>query len=212
MIVITAGILGAYALNNWNTNRISSANEKSLLNSIHIEFIENRMQLDSVVYYHHRLARNCDKVISMFPILIGTSNLDSLAFYLNGTFSNWTFNPSQGSINALINSGSIGIIKDEELRGLLISWADLVRDYQEEENNSSEFFRTNYGNFMTEHFDFNFNFRDDRNNLAMLQSLKFENLVKIRKGVIRMTFSKSSELPKLQKALDEIIELSKPKK
>ena len=44
-----------------------------------------------------------------------------------------TFNPSEGIVNSLLNSGKIDIISNDSLKTLLIKWKDLVFDYQEEE-------------------------------------------------------------------------------
>ena len=155
---------------------------------------------------HH----NCTKIINLFPIQSKPEPavLDSLSVYLGKSYGQYTFNPSQSSINALTSTSSFDIIQNEELRKLLISWNDLVEDYQEEEINSSDYVVNLYDPFLAKHFDFSFDFKDPRNNFETLQTLEFEYLIKTRKWMVDQILVSSGELKILQYTLDKIIELT----
>ena len=212
IILVVIGILIALSINNWNENRLKSNKEKIVLANIHKEFNENKLQLDTVLKMHRLVHNSCSKIISLFPIKSKpeTIVLDSLSVYLWDSYGGYTFNPSQSSVNALMSTSSFDIINDEVLRNLLISWNDLVEDYQEEEQNSRDYVWDQYDPYLSKHFDFNFNFKDSRNNFEVLQSLEFEYKVKTRHDLVDQILTSSGELKTLQETLDKIIDLTKP--
>ncbi len=213
IILVVIGILIALQINNWNEKRLNSNKEIGILANIHREFKQNKIQLDSVVSLHKRVYINCGKIIKLFPIKAKPEPevLDSLSTQLWWSYGGITFNPSQTSINALESTSSFDIIKNETLRGLLISWNDLITDYQEEELLSRKYVWDQYDPYMTKHFDWNYNFKDERNNFDALQTLEFEYRVKSMYDLMDQILNSSGELQIVQKTLDEIIEHSKPK-
>ena len=92
----------------------------------------------------------------------------------------------------------------------MISWNDLVTDYQEEELASRNHLWNQYDPYMSKHFDWNFNFKDERNDFEALHTLEFEFLVKNRHDLVNQILNTSGKLQKVQATLDKIIELSKP--
>ena len=213
IILVVIGILIALQINNWNENRINANKETAILANIHKEFKQNRKQLDSVVFKHKRSHSNSAKIIKLFPIRSKPKPavLDSLSFQLFWSYGGVTFNPSQTSIKALTSSSSFDIIKNDTLRDLLISWNDLITDYQEEELRSRDYIINQYDAYMSKHFDWNYNFKDERNNFDALQTLEFEYLVKNNYDLVDQILVSGGELQKVQETLDNIIELSKPK-
>jgi hypothetical protein len=53
--------------------------------------------------------------------------------YFPLTFHYYSFDPREGTINSILNTSALEIIRNEELRLLIASWSDLVEDYKEEE-------------------------------------------------------------------------------
>ncbi len=210
--LVVIGILIALQINNWNEKRKDSNKEKAILVNVHNEFKQNQKQLDSVVKHHQHVYNNCTKIISLFPITTKPEPeiLDSLAYQLFWSYGGNTFNPSQTSINALASTSSFDIIKNDTLRDHLISWNDLITDYQEEELRVLEHMVQQYDPYMSKHFDWNFNFNDPRNDFDALQTLEFEYLVRNQHFLVDQILTNAGELQKVQKTLSEIIELSKP--
>ncbi len=213
IILVVIGILIALQINNWNENRIKSNKETAILATIHKEFKKNKKQLDSVVNQHLMARNNCAKIINLFPIKSKPEPaiLDSLQHQLFWSYGGTTFNPSQTSINALASTSSFDIIKNNTLRDHLISWNDLITDYQEEELRVSEHMVQQYDPYMSKHFDWNFNFNDERNDFNALQTLEFEYLVRNQYYLIDQILTATGELQKVQNTLVKIINLSKPK-
>ena len=134
IILVMIGILLALQVNNWNNKRIERVKESNYIHNINKEFRLNRAQLDTVVTFsHQKVYDNVTKILKLMPIDIKTVNMDSLSTYITGTFTQYTFNPQQSTINSLTNTSSFEIISNIELRELLQIWDELIKDYQEEE-------------------------------------------------------------------------------
>jgi hypothetical protein len=213
ILLVVLGILIALQISNWNQNRKKYNKETSILVTIHKEFKDNKTQLERVVKTHQIALLNCAKIIDLFPIKTKPKPqiLDSLSIYLWESYGGYTFDPSQTSINALSSTSSFDIISNITLRDLLISWNDLIKDYQEEERTSKEFTINQYNGYLSKHFDFRFNFKDPRNNMKALQSLEFEFLIKNKYDLTDQILHSSGELKTLRENLNKIIELSDAK-
>jgi len=214
IVLVVIGILIALQINNWNENRVTSNKETTILANIHKEFKENKKQLENIVIAHKIERSNTAKIISLFPIKSNPNPivLDSLSGYLWGSFNGgYSYNPSQTSINALTSTSSFDVISNVELRNLLISWSDLVKDYQEEEQANKDFLSNIYEVYIFKHFGWKFNFKDERNDFKALQSLEFEFLVHNKYDLIHWVLEAGGELQILQENLDKILELSDSK-
>lgn len=136
MTVIVIGIIGAFALNNWNEGRSNSDFEMNALIGLKEEFELNRKRFleNSEVketalnfYYKYQEALQTGDV----PFeMIRMADLNHGA---------GTFNPANGILNSLIFSGNLDKISNNRLKYLLADWKDLLQDYQEEEYSHLEF-------------------------------------------------------------------------
>jgi len=207
VVLVVIGILIALQLNNWNQHRVASEKEQLLLSELHEEFINNKKQLEKVVHYHRRADDACDKVTAMFPIDLEVVDLDSLGKYCFETGYMWTFNPSQGVINSLVNTSSFELISNDTLRRQIIAWSDVLTDYQDEEVKAVQFVNRSYGDYWDEHLNWNGNFKDQRIKKESLTSLQFENLIYHRKDDLNNIIG-TDELEKVEGMIDHIIELS----
>ncbi len=213
IVLVMIGILLALQVSNWNQQRLEADKEQLLLEALHKEFLENRTQLDSVVFVHERSLASTQKMISRFPINIETINLDTLGKGLE-YWGNWnTFNPSQGVIKSLVNSSTFDLISDPELRALLVSWEDVLADYKEEEDIAVQ----NLYDHLFPELASNVAWRrsgltDDRFDKNYLTTFNFENLFFLREANLNTILGKDSksgdELLEIKGTIDRIIELS----
>lgn len=208
IVLVVIGILIALQINNWNGQRKLELKEKSLLAAIHKEFLKNKIQLDLTISQHNLALNSCKKIIDLFPLDIESINLDSISLYLYNLKNAPSFNPSQGSINSIINTSSFDIISNNTLRELLISWPDLVADYRENEIGSRKLLNRLIEPYFSKHFDYNLNFTDKRNQLKYLESLEFEYLIKIRSQYLIYAIGENSHLPQVIQSINDIIRLS----
>lgn len=212
IILVMIGILLALQVNTWNEQRKDKLKEKAILTSIHEEFTKNRVQLDSVLKHNKLALEGCTKLVNRFPIDITKENLDSLGSDLSDALDGWTFNPSQGSINGLINTSSFDLITNDELRNILVSWPDLLTDLQEDEAMAKNPVNDFLDPYLSDHIDYDMYLKDPRVNLEVFESLKFEYLIKLRLGYLEILFKDGQELETVQNNLNRILELTAPNK
>jgi len=217
IILVVIGILIALSINNWNSNRIQKQKEHLLLGSLNKEFKSNKIQLDSVLKKHKHSMKSVEYLMSRLPIKnIKFENLDSLSYHIYHLGTYYTFNPSGGVINSLINSSTVDIISNNELRQLIISWNDVLLDYQEEEILARDNYINQLKPFEKKHFYYNSNpykyLTDPRVDLSILQTLEFDNYVQDRQFALNNILDNSyGELDAVIHAIDKIIELSEVK-
>ena len=213
IVLVMIGILLALQVSNWNQQRLEADKEQLLLEALHQEFLENRTQLDSVVFVHERSLASTQNMISQFPINIQTINLDTLSKGLQH-WGNWsTFNPSQGVIKSLVNSSTFNLISDPDLRALLVSWEDVLADYKEEEDIAVQ----NLYDHLFPELSSNVSWRrgglmDDRFDKNYLTTFDFENLFLLREDILKTILGKNlknnNELLQIKVTIDRIIKLS----
>jgi hypothetical protein len=215
IVLVVIGILIALQINNWNENRINKQSEKLILNELHKEFISNKIQLDTVLFYNKRSFESVKYIRSKLPIDMEKINLDTLAYHLYYIGFTNTFNPSEGVTHALMNSSTFNLISNDELRQLLISWDDVVADFQEEEIYAYNNYVNHLKPFEKKHFywdEYHQWLSDPRVDLSILESLEFDNYVLDRYYDLKGIFENSSgELETVVNTINRIIELSKPK-
>lgn len=215
IVLVMIGILLALQVNNWNTNRVQKQKEQILLSALNKEFKANKTQLDTVLFHHRRSMKSNTYLVSRLPIKdVKKENLDSLTYHLWNHSTYWTFNPSSGVTSSIMNSSSINIISNNELRQLLVGWNDLLLDYQEEEILA----RDNYHNLLKPYEKKHFLFsgkdmlKDSRVDLSFLTNLEFDNYVLDRENdLINLLNNVAGERGAIIIAIDKIIELSESK-
>ncbi|MEM9679367.1 MAG: DUF6090 family protein, partial [Bacteroidota bacterium] len=185
IILVVIGILIALQINTWNENTKNRKKERSFLTSIHKEFVANQAQLDTVMYYHRRALHSTGTLIEMFPLDLKNDNLDTISKHLYNSLYTHTYNPSEGSVQSIVNTSSLDLIQDEELRNLIMSWKGVLVDFQEGELSSKRIVTEKIDDFLASHIDFDLNLSNPRNNLEALESLKFEYFMKLRLSTLQ---------------------------
>ncbi|MEM9895830.1 MAG: DUF6090 family protein, partial [Bacteroidota bacterium] len=149
ILVITIGILGAFALNNWNENRKDRDRQSIYLNQVNTNLQDDLVQLES-------LLKQCDDIIAITGKMIegyksqtmdmtfATTNSGSLAVEKN-------FNNHRSGIDALLNSGSLDLLPDE-VSLVLQQYYELSEDVMKRESLSNQYIRDFFEPHMFEEY------------------------------------------------------------
>jgi len=213
IILVVIGILIALQINNWNSERLLQAQEKLTLKELHNEFVSNKMLLDTAVFYHKRSLKSVQWISDRLPLNAKTINIDSLSFHLYHMGWTYTYDPYTGVTNNLLNNESLQLISNDSLRQLLVSWNDIVTDYQEEEMRAFNNYQNHLKPFEKKHFRFSFDHLDLLNNpkvdLAILETLEFDNYIDDRYNDCNQILNNvAGELELVYKTITQIINLT----
>ena len=216
IILVMVGILLALQVSNWNQQRIAAQKEQLLLEALHDEFVENKAQFERVIASHELAMASTQYVISQFPIDPKKINLNTFKEKMEGWGASYTFNPSQGVIRSLVNTSSFELISHAELRRLLVSWEDVLADYQEEEDWAKKDLWEFIIAELSPSTGWKHEYDDERVDINFLSTLKFETAFFRRESHLKEILGLAndsrqiSELERIKTTIGRIIELSKP--
>jgi hypothetical protein len=206
IVIVVIGILIALSINNWNDNRKDRISERELLDNIHIDFVQNKIQFDTVKAINYRNLAALNSRIALFPIERDSSKI--AAFQSYPPVQGISYNPYSSSIKSIIYSNSLELIQDKELRKYLVSWEDVLLDYQEEEIAFFKFNNEQLGPYWLENADL---LNKDKEIIKdLLSSIKTQNMVVSRRNNIRGIIKAIEEEP-IENHINEIIRLTQPK-
>jgi hypothetical protein len=214
IFLVVIGILIALQINNWNEDRKDKKLEQNYLSKIHEEFKQNKEQFDRIISIHRQSYESSIWIIENHNK--SDINIDTLRKHLKLFRYSYTYNPSKSSIDAIINSGKLGVIRDNELSNKLIEWNELITDYQEEEIISRNFLDNIILPFDIKHFsiynaDSNKRF-DDFLNFNMETKNEFLNIVATKRRMLsQIVDDPQSEYEKIYQSLNVIISKSAKK-
>mgnify|MGYP006998119058 FL=1 len=208
IILVMIGILLALQVNNWNEKRILKFEEQKMLLSLRSELEENIIKFDSVYAIHVVRDSVINRLIDLNPKLESFDSQDSLIHKADWS---WTFNPSRGIYNSIINSGKIEYIRNKKLKIKIAKLSDVINDYLEDEFTAVDYTSKNVETFFVKNFAFYVRPRtkeerhkDSINYLKVIPSREFQN------QMIYITYAMQGifiEGPGLRKELVSIINM-----
>jgi hypothetical protein len=205
IILVVIGILIALSINNWNDNRKNRISERKLLDNIHRDFVQNKIQFDTVKAINYRNLAALNSRIALFPIKRDSAKI--AAFQSYQIAPGISYNPYSSSIKSVINSNSLELIQDEELRKYLVSWEDVLLDYQEEEIAYFKFMNEQFWPYVRENFDF---LGSDQEMIKDgFSSIITQNMMVSRRDNIRGIIKAIEEEP-IEHHINKIIRLTQP--
>jgi hypothetical protein len=139
IILVVIGILIALSINNWNEQRKESVKEQAILKRLENEFGINKEQLLNKIKHRNDIIHNCTRLLEYYK-RPNKNSVDSILVYLSSIVPT-TFDPID---NDLVSSGNIEILKNEELKKLLINWSTDVIQLQEVEQMFMRFSEQNF--------------------------------------------------------------------
>jgi hypothetical protein len=128
IILVVIGILIALQINNWNENRKESLEENSIIQNLYDEFSENKKLYDLKIIDTKNAKQTGYTIMNLMgkpEVLLKKQNVDSLLFTL---LEPGEYRPSENTINDLIQSGRLRLLKNNALKLLLYNWQSQIKD------------------------------------------------------------------------------------
>lgn len=129
IILVVIGILIALQINNWKELQKEHLQEQTILKRLKQEFESNKTQLENKVAIRNRVIESASDLLVYFDTP-EIATIDSIYIKHARLLTPTTFDPIQ---NNLVESGTLEIIRNEDLKRLLINWSTDVIQLQETE-------------------------------------------------------------------------------
>lgn len=140
-LVIVVSILAAFALDRWSDGRRAAAEERQVLEGLCAEFVQVREDLER--YRGHQL-RILHSIRNAADALVAARATGAASVVLPDTAIGWAFvaptvQPSLGTLEGLLASARLGVLRYPELRRSLAGWGGAFEDLAEEEEAASAY-------------------------------------------------------------------------
>ena len=132
IVLVVIGILIALQINNWNEYRKDRNREQAILKNLQIDFqtnIENVNDASSHFMVAYEASANLLEIIRADDIINGSEIEQLLDDIINKPKS---LDIITGSIDEMLNTGSINLIKDDNLRKQLSNWSYYQTDTEDD--------------------------------------------------------------------------------
>lgn len=149
-VAIVFSILLAFAIGAWWDARQLREQEAAALRSLRVEFTQNLRVLDGAVDHHRRSIESGERLLAMGSgqeAVAPRPTLDSLIMAASVDFA--TYESNSSTLNDLLSSGRLGLIRDDTLRAALAIWPTAVEDVAEDQRFVVRFVETALLPFLT---------------------------------------------------------------
>jgi hypothetical protein len=211
--VIVLGISISFWINEWNSLRNIKKLERAYLININTEFKENKIQFVKRIRFMNKTYNVGKSFVKQFPIT--EQNSDSI---FEGIFGKppylsllVSFDPSSSSIKSLISSPSFSKISNLKLKKHITEWSDLILDYKEEEEASTQVskeiiqFHKN-----TKSINYRFEGRLSKDDKIKLEKLIYWKVKKLSVIVDSTSIPMKLESSVVMESINAIISLTEP--
>ena len=217
IVLVVIGILIALAINNYSEREKEHLKEQAFLKEINLDFKSNKAQLDSIISINKvslHAGERLSEILKLFDFKNPKRNesnaqvADSISFYLDLVWKNKSFNPKNGTVEALLNSSSFDLITNDTLRRNLISWKDVLGDYLEEEKFAVNFIVNEHGPWARKIFEPDLD--NDPESTKALFSKRHRNFIYQRCGDLKNSIDAVKDEGVID-MINNIIRLTEPK-
>lgn len=121
ILVITIGILGAFALNNWNEGRKEKIQEAKFLRNLKLDLQTDTTNLNLMTADRNQKVENALTLLEMQTV---PSNEEQMKQYMSSIWQlfGWsTFTPRTNTVDELIGSGNLSILSDDSVKFYILT-------------------------------------------------------------------------------------------
>lgn len=154
ILLVVIGILIALQINNWNEARKYKIKESHFIGSFKIDVISNIEELNRVIDKSERTYLTIDSVLQDFKNQSYNFSLDDLGDLIMAGTSYTVYGTSEGTIDDILGSGQLEIIKQDSIRHAIGSWQShlkWIREWEAIEKKSVDDYTDRIYNYLDLH-------------------------------------------------------------
>lgn len=152
ILIVVVGVLLALAADSWVDERSDRAEERAVLIGLLADYKTNRNRLDELVEFHRNAINSAQSLLALTgpePESADPGVVDALVV----GFMTWElYAPVEGRLNALLSSGRIGVLRNNDLQAALAGWAAVLEDVRENERYAVDLQLHVFVPYLVEHF------------------------------------------------------------
>jgi len=132
-VVIVASILLAFGIDAWWGERRAGLDERESIAQLTTDFQANEARLETIRSVHEAALDAAYEILARAGIGGQSQSSATTAELAYISLRAWTYDPVLGGINSLIQSGSLGLLRNDSLRVAVAGWPDIVEDLSGDE-------------------------------------------------------------------------------
>ena len=135
IVLVVIGILIALQINNWNQQRLDLYKETNLLKALKTDFSETKNRLEETMALQQKVVQYSQTTLTYYETDLLLKHRDSIAIYLPyGALSWWRAEPVTGTYDAMISTGNIELLRNENLKRYLAAFdAEIKSGFEDHE-------------------------------------------------------------------------------
>ncbi len=133
--IVVVGVVLAFQITAWESNQADLQKERELLKGLYAEFTANLELLDQTFGAHEASIGHAQQMLKWTgpePIVFKEATIDSLLFLL--ITETPSYHPAMGEMDAMLGSGQLGLIDDDNIRVAIATWPGFLRRLRETED------------------------------------------------------------------------------
>ncbi len=151
IVLVVIGILIALQVNDWNEQRKLNLESEALYAALNTEFESNRIVLKERIEFLENANKNVDQILSFInqkEAFFRTIKIDSILLH---SLDYGNYNPANSTIQEIISSGKLSLIKNLDLKQNLFNWLQLLQDTNEDFKNQDLQHQEQFAVYLTKH-------------------------------------------------------------
>ena len=132
-IVIVASILLAFGIDAWWDDRRAVLDEREHIAQLTFDFRANATRLADIRSIHEAALDASYEILARAGVGGVSRSSATTAELVILSIRSWTYDPVLGGINSLIQSGDLGLLRNDSLRLAVAAWPDIARDLSDDE-------------------------------------------------------------------------------
>ena len=175
ILVVTIGILGAYALNNWNENINNQREHSEMLKNLKSEYVINKNELEGRITRTALIVEKSNQLLKLMTPDYESLDAKQIDILILHTTISQTYDGSYGALQDVINNNKITLIKNDSLRVNLVSWFQKVDNVKDVETRVFKVLQDHLTPYLYKNTSFQKMDENNGDDLVPVSKLSFDN-------------------------------------